>query len=320
MKKVLMLALLIAAQNVVAADYRWLNGWDRNSPQVPQYAEPYMKAVEAATNGRIKFIVSGPETVPAFEQLQPVASGAFQFLFTHGVYHFGTTSILGSLDALGGTPEQRRSSGIFDLVDKMYNRIGLKVLSVAFSPQGGYQLVVRQPLTAAGDLQGRKIRGNPAYAGVIRMMGASVVTMPVGEIYTALDKGVVDGFAYPTYGVLDARYYEVSKHLVRPAFGYGTIPILVNLAAWNKISAADQKIFLDEARKAELRWFDTVRGIIANEEKELLAKGMTIVQMGPEQAAKVQRVFADSIWEMGASKHKKDIDELRAFAKAKGLD
>ena len=80
MKRMLVLGLLLAATQAPAAEFRWLNSWDRNSPQVPLLAEPYIKAVEAATQGRVKFVASGPETVPAFEQLQPVASGAFQFL------------------------------------------------------------------------------------------------------------------------------------------------------------------------------------------------------------------------------------------------
>lgn len=314
------LALLLAATNGVAAEFRWLNSWDRNSPQVPLLAEPLVKAIEAATQGRVKFVISGPETVPAFEQLQPVAAGAFHFLFTHGVYHFGITPLLSVMDTLGGTPEQRRASGIFEKVDQMYQRQGLKVVHVPFGPDGGYQLVLRTALSATGDLQGKKIRGNPSYASVIRLLGASVVTMPVGEIYTAMDKGVVDGFAYPTYGVLDNRFHEVSKQLLRPAFGFGTLPIIANLAAWNKIEARDRKIIIDEAKRIGEKWFDMQKGLVANEERELLAKGMSIVKMSPQHAAKLQQTFADGNWDVAAQKHKKDVEELRAFAKSKGLN
>lgn len=315
----LIVALGVAISSL-AADFRWLNSWDRNSPQVPLLVEPYLKAVEAATAGRVKFIVSGPETVPAFEQLQPVASGAFHFLFTHGVYHFGTTPLLAVMDTLGGTPEQRYASGIFEKVDQMYQRHGLKVVHVPFGPDGGYQLVLRGPLSANGDLQGKKIRGNPSYASVIRLLGASVVTMPISEIYTAMDKGVVDGFAFPTYGVLDNRFNEVSKVLLRPAFGFGTLPIIANLAAWNRISPQDQKIMVDEAKRVGQKWYDMQKGLVANEERELLAKGLTTATMGQPFAAKLQQAFADGNWEVAAHKHKKDVEELRAFAKSKGLN
>ena len=59
--------------------------------------------------------------------------------------------------------------------------------------------------------------------------------------------------------------------------------------------------------------------LIAEEEKALVAKGMQIVQMGEAQKAKLHAAWSEGLWEMSAPKAKKDIDELRAFAKSKGL-
>jgi TRAP-type transport system periplasmic protein len=313
-------AVSLASSSAGAAEYRWLNSWGRDIPHIPLMIEPYLKAVEAASKGSIKFNVSGPEAVPAFEQLQPVAAGAFQFLNTHGAYHFGTLPLLAAIEAIGGTPEQRRSSGIFDLVDKMYQRIGLKIVAMPMGPDGSYQIVMKQPLTAAGDLQGRKIRGNPTYANVIKMLGASTVTMPPGEIHSALDKGVIDGFAFTTNGVLTTRMYEVSKYLVRPAFGFGTLPILANLAAWNKMPESDRKIMQDEGEKAAAKWLVDLTKLVVDEERELVSKGMTLVQMNDASKAKLKAAWSEGLWEIAGQKAKKEVDELRAFAKSKGLD
>ena len=310
----------IAPNAVDAAEYRWLNSWGKDIPHITLMIEPYLKAVETASKGSIKFNISGPETVPAFEQLQPVASGAFQFLNTHGAYHFGTIPMLAAIEAIGGTPEQRRSSGIFDVVDKMYQRLGLKIIAMPMGPDGGYQIVMKQPLTAAGDLQGRKIRGNPTYSNVIKMLGGSTVTMPPGEIYSALDKGVIDGFAFTTNGVLTTRFYEVSKYIVRPAFGFGTLPFIANLASWNKMPEADRKIMLDEGEKASAKWMVDVTKLIVDEERDLIAKGLTVVQMNDASKAKVKAAWSEGLWEIAGQKAKKDVDELRAFAKSKGLD
>ena len=77
-----------------AADIRLLSSWDKTNPAVGTLAEAFAKNVETATKGDLKFIINGPETVPPFEQLQPVAAGAFQMLFTHAIYHYGTTGRL----------------------------------------------------------------------------------------------------------------------------------------------------------------------------------------------------------------------------------
>ncbi|MFM9884161.1 MAG: TRAP transporter substrate-binding protein DctP [Burkholderiales bacterium] len=302
-----------------AADYRWLSGWDDNYPAMPYIVTPFIKAVEAASKGSIKIQRSGPETVPAFEQLQPVASGAFHFLFTHGAYHFGTTPMLTAIEAIGGTPESRRASGIFELIDKHYQKMGLKLVSIPMGPDGGYAILLRQPPGPSGDLQGRKIRGTPSYHGVFRMLGASPVQLPPGEIYTSLDKGVVDGAAWPVLGPLNYRWYEVAKYMLRPGFGFTTQPLLMNLAAWNKLSDAERKILLDEGRKMEDLWPVEAAKLFQSEEKALIEKGMTIVQMGEAQKVKLKDAWSEALWEMSLPKAKKDVEELRAFAKSKGL-
>ncbi len=315
------LALALPVLTSQAADYRWLNSFDRTQhASIPNFVEPYLKAVEAASGGSIKFVVSGPETVPPFEQLQPVASGAFQFLYTHGAYHFGITPLLAAIEALGGTREQRKASGVFDAVDQKYQKLGLKLIAIPMTPDGGYQIVLKKPPTAGGDLQGYKIRGNPTYLPVIRMLGASMVTLPPADVYTALDKGVVDGFAWLNYSVLESRLYEPAKYLLRPAFGVNVTAVLVNLGTWNKLSAAERKILLDEAVKAEDRWYQVSAGLMTEDEKNLLGKGMQIAQMGEAQKAKLRRTWSDGLWELAAQKHRKDVDELRALARAKGLD
>ena len=77
-------SLALSIINASAQEFRLLSSWDKNYPYNPVILDPFMKGVEAASKGRMKFLVSGPETVPPFEQLQPVGSGAFQFLFTSG--------------------------------------------------------------------------------------------------------------------------------------------------------------------------------------------------------------------------------------------
>jgi TRAP-type C4-dicarboxylate transport system substrate-binding protein len=303
-----------------AAEYRWLNSWDRTFPPTTMLVEPMLKAVEAASDGKMKFLVSGPETVPAFEQLQPVTSGAFQFLFTHGAYHFGTSPLAAAVEALTGTPEQRMASGVFEAVDKHYQKLGLKIIAWNMTVDGAYNIVLRRPPTPKGDLEGFKIRGNPTYLGVLQMLGASMVTMPASEIYTGLEKGVVDGFCWPSYGIVQGRFHEPARYFLRPAFGFGTFPVFVHLATWNRLSPAERKIILDEAAKAEARWFKDSARLMADEEKALASHGLQRAQIGEAYTAKLQRAWSDGLWQLSAQKFKKEVEEIRGIARAKGID
>lgn len=313
-------ALSVAAASAAhGADLRFLSSWDKTNPAVPAMAEPFVKGVEAGTKGSIKFGISGPETVPAFEQLQPVSTGVFQMLFTHAVYHYGTTGIAMGLDAVGGTPEQHHNSGMYEAIDKGYQKLGLKFIAAASSATRGYHIVLRAPVSPTGDLAGRKIRGTPSYNTVVAMLGGSSVVLPPGEVYSSLEKGVVDGAAWPAAGVLGMRWYEVAKYMLRPGFGYSTYTFLMNLNTWNKLTDAERTVITAEARKAEETWNRQYDQMAKDEEAELIKRGMQITEMGAAQKAKLPSAWAEAQWDLAEKKSGQEAKDLRALLKSKGL-
>ena len=314
------LTLLTGLHGAKAADYRLLASWDQNYPGRVVLLTSFMKTVEERTKGNIRFVVSGPETVPAFEQLQPTGAGVYQFLFTHGAYHFGTTPIGTALEAIGGDMNERNAAGIKDAVDKHYQKFGLKLVAMPMSPMGlGYHLILKSPIGPSGDLSGRKIRATPTYAGVLKMLGASSVILPPAEIYTALEKGLADGAGWPTLGVLNYRWYEVAKNIVRPAFGSVSLLLFANLSTWNKLSEEDRKVLLEESAKIEAKWFNDFKAIADDEERSLIAKGMSVTQMGDAQQAKLVEAWSLGQWENAAAKNPNDTNALRQLARSKGL-
>jgi len=310
------LALVSGAQ---AADMRFLSSWDKTNPAVGTIAEAFTKGVETATKGSVKFVISGPETVPPFEQLQPAATGVFQMLFTHGIYHYGTSGLAVGMDATRGSLEARRQSGMRDLIDKHYQKLGLKLVGLPISAKSGYHIVLRAPVGPEGDLRGRKIRGTPSYHNVINMLGASPVVLPGGEVYSALEKGVVDGAAWPASGVLALRWYEVAKYMLRPSFGLNHYLLLVNLSAWNKLSEAERNAMLAEGRKVEEIWFNAYDKMVQDEEVALIQRGMQITEMGAEQKAKLQAAWASAQWDLAEKKSGQEARDLHALLKSKGL-
>jgi TRAP-type C4-dicarboxylate transport system substrate-binding protein len=302
-----------------AADLRFLSSWDKTNPAVGTVAEAFTKGVESATKGSVKFIISGPETVPPFEQLQPATTGVFQMLFTHGIYHYGTTGMAVGMDAVRGDLEARRKSGLFDVIDKHYQKHGLKLVGLPISATKGYHIVLRAPVSPAGNLQGRKIRGTPSYHNVIGMLGASPVVLPGGEVYSALEKGVVDGAAWPASGVLAMRWYEVAKYMLRPSFGLNHYLLLVNLNAWNRLTDAERNAMLAEGRKVEDIWFKEYDRMVQEEEAELIKRGMQVTEMGPEQKSKLQAAWAAAQWDLVEKKNGQEGKDLRELLKRAGL-
>ena len=156
----------------------------------------FIEQVTSETAGEIVINVIGPGAIPPFEQLEPVSAGLVDLLFTHGAYHLGETGIGMALDAIYAEPAELRNSGLWQKVATHYEAFGLKLLSLPTSPRG-YHILLRDPISSACDIRGRKVRGSPVYHGLLRALGAVPVVLPAGEIYAALEKKVIDGAGWP---------------------------------------------------------------------------------------------------------------------------
>ncbi|MGE0734996.1 MAG: TRAP transporter substrate-binding protein DctP [Alphaproteobacteria bacterium] len=323
MKKHMLLGALAvlavgAAPAAQAESFRLLNSWDANFPATKVITVPYMDAVKAASNGAITITMSGPETVPAFEQFQPLQSGAFQLLMSHGAYHYGAFGMGLAGDAFKSDSAARRTTGVFQALDEAYQKKGLKLIAMPMHKEG-YQFIMRKGLPADGDLKGMKVRTTPGYLAIINAFGGVPVTLPPGEVYSALQKGVVDGAAWPTIGVLSFRWYEVANTLVRPTFGNSTYLLFMNLEAFKKLDAAKQKIMLDAGEKIERDAQATFTKLTQDEEKELLAKGMKIARFADKHAAQIEKLLADGVWGLVEKKEGDAGKAFRAFVLSKGM-
>ena len=282
--------------------------------------EPYINEIQAASNGSIKINVSGPETVPPLEQFEPVQAGAFQFLYTHGAYHFGISPLATVFEGLNGDPKQLRESGMVNYLDQQYQKIGMKLVFAPMTPYGWYGIILRKPLTAGGDLAGFKIRATPTYNALIRHLGATPVQLPPAEIYTSIDKGVVDGAAWGVVGPVSYKWFEVTKYMLRPSVGFNLNPVLMNLNAWNRLTPEEQKILTDTGRKYEEVWYREAGRRMQEEEKTMLGKGMEVVQMGDTKKEKLRETWSEGLWQLGLNSNgRKQVEEMQALAKSKGL-
>jgi TRAP-type C4-dicarboxylate transport system substrate-binding protein len=95
------------------------------------------------------------------------------------------------------------------------------------------------------DLSGLKIRITPVYRDFFQAMNASLIQTPPGEVYTALERGVVDGYGWPIHGIFDLNWHEKTKFRVDPGFYNAEVSITMNLDAYKKLNPA-QKSFLDK--------------------------------------------------------------------------
>jgi TRAP-type C4-dicarboxylate transport system substrate-binding protein len=298
-----------------------LSSWDRTQYAALEGALVFQEQVKKDSDGKLVVEIKGPETVPPFQQIQPVTAGVFDMLFTHGVYHAGSKGIALLADAIEPNLDKRREpGGVFDYIDKYYQKHNkLKLIAISITGTHGYQLLLRDAPNAQFDFKGLKIRATQSYFGVIKMLGGTPVVLPPNDVYSALEKGVVDGAAFPAAGVFTTKWYEVAHYRLRPTFGTSNQPLLYNMDAWAKLSPDEQKTVLQAGRETEKIMINQGNVTLAKEEAELDKLGMKIAQFPADKAELIKKTFFSSVWELGEQCCADGAKELHQIAQKASL-
>jgi C4-dicarboxylate-binding protein DctP len=133
------------------------------------------------------------------------------------------------------------------LLAKLETR-GIKGL--AFWDNGFKVMSANTPLHAVADYKGKKMRiqSSKVLEEQMRTLGAIPQVMPFGEVYQALDTGVVDGTENPLSNFFTQKMHEVQKHLTITNHGYLGYTVVVNKKFWDGLPA-DIRGQLEQAMK-----------------------------------------------------------------------
>jgi TRAP-type C4-dicarboxylate transport system substrate-binding protein len=97
------------------------------------------------------------------------------------------------------------------------------------------------------DLNGMKVRSTPLYNPFLQAMGATTVVMAPGDVYAGLQRGVVDGLAWPWGSVGVYGWQRFLKYRVKPDYFGASQPLLVNLDKWKGLNKAQQELLSKQA-------------------------------------------------------------------------
>lgn len=309
----------VTASNTEARELKMIGGFPEGFVFTTQIAKPFMDLVETKSGGEITVNFTGPDAVPTFEQFEPVQSGVFDLLFTHPAYHAGVTTVGLSIDAIGADPKKRREGGIIDYIDQHYQQKGMKLIAAPATGTKGFRYFLKQPIDGEPGLDGLKIRGTVSYHPMIEALGGKGVVIGGGEVYSALQTGVVDGAAWGLTGAKDFKWYEVADYMADPVFGQVGVMIFMNLDSWNALSEDEKSAISRAAETLELQSIDRFDKLAAQEKKDLLDLGMKMTSFSEAEAAQFEELWSNGVWSIAAKKQPDDIGPLRELAKKAGL-
>ncbi len=311
-------ASLAFVSSACATNLKLLSAYQPNFIFNVGITDNFKKNLVEMSGGKFKIQQFGPDVVPTFEQFQPTQAGVFDINFTHPTYHAGNMGLGILMDMTKFDPTKRRETGLFDAMDKAYQKHGIKV--IAFTPVSPYHYITKGPLSGKKpSFQGLKLRSNPTLQNVVLELGGSPVTLAGGEVYTSLQKGVIDGAAWTLVGVKDFKWNEVADYMVRPTFGSITMLLMMNLDKYNSLSAEERK-WIDEAgKKTELDSLAFFKERIEGEIEYLEDSGMGYTQMSADDAKKVNNYFNNGLVAMSEKLVGDKALKFKEMAEQKGM-
>lgn len=158
---------------------------------------------------------------------------------------------------------------------------GSGVRGLFYGEEGFRHFFTVKPVKSMEDLKGMKIRvsNDPVMNGMVKGLGASPTVVSFGELYSALQTGVVDGAEQPIANYKSNAFQEVAPNLILDGHTLGAIQVIITDAAWDKLTKEQQDI-ITEAGKYASEFNRKISEEAENKVlEELKADGINIVEV-----------------------------------------
>ena len=230
--------------------------------------EKFIDKVNTDGKGKIQInYIGGPKAMPPFEVGNALKGGVVDIVNVTGAFY---TNVFPEADAWKLTERpmaELRKNGGFDYMAKLYADKMNAIFLARHVDDNPFHLYLTKAI-AKPDLTGLKLRITPVYREFFQALGATVVQTPPGEVYTALERGVVDGYGWPITGIFDLGWHERTKFRVDPGFYSAEVSILINKASLEKLDGEQKKVIMDAAAWIEGQAAETARENAADTEKQ----------------------------------------------------
>lgn len=274
------------------------------------YAE-FVQNINDMSGGRIEVEQYGAgEVAAAGEVFEALRTGMLEIGSPWPSYYKGVVpegelegAVLGGLQNLQEVNTLFWKRGWADILrNEVYAPLGLYYLgNMPFD--AGYRIVSRNPITSLDDIKGLLVRAVPPVSTLLDNLGASVVSIPWGEQYTAMATGTIDAAVYGDFpDTLALKMHEFAPyHMDPPLAGYTNANFLVNMDAWNRLPEDLQHILQvaawENGRYSAIVGMDQALGAWT----EIQAEGAKMTYLSEEDVKTLRLAEMELLDELGAT-------------------
>ena len=260
-------------------------------------------------------IVGGPEVMNPFELGNAIKSGVIDVAQMPPSYYQGLFPGAQALLLAGKSPVEQRKTGAYDYLNELYHQmVNAHILTnwgygVKFHLYLGKNVNIEKVRNA--DLSGLKLRVLPIYKPLFDALGGTSITMNQSEVYTALERGTVDGYGYIAQDLKSQGWHGVTRYRVDPGFYNVVNMTIMNWPKLQSLSPKAREFLLSKSAEVEARWI-AVTPKYVQEQYELQSKGgVEVVTLQGPAAKKYMDTAIETGWADVKQKMPQHYDKLR---------
>ena len=258
---------------------------------------------------QINFL-GGPKAIPTFEAGNAVKTGVVDMAMNTGAFYTNVMPEADFLKLTQITVAEQRKNGAFDAINKVWNEKGNTQYLARMVENQPFHIYTNKKIDKP-DLTGQKIRISPVYRDFFQALNANVITTPPGEVYTALERGVVDGYGWPIGGIFDLNWHEKTKYRVDPGFYDAEVSLTMNLPMYKKLTDPQRNYLQKQllALEAENTFWTRYGNVETARQKTFGIQAITF-------DAATSKAFREKAYEVGWAGAAKQSPEVAARFKA----
>ncbi|MBR9884760.1 MAG: TRAP transporter substrate-binding protein [Oceanospirillales bacterium] len=293
-------------------------------------AQEWADSVAEKTNGEITVeLLPSQSIVNNNETLDAVGAGILQGHITDPSYFAGKNpafAVFGNMVGAWSDPYQflgyMRDSGGEDRYNALVEPYNVHLIRAgAMIPEA---LVSKRKIENLEDFKGLKIRAPEGMvSNIFQLAGAAPVNLPTSEVYTALEKGVIDAADYTVFATNYTQgYHKYAPYAAYP--GFHSMPMMaisLNKSIWDGLAPETQKLLEDSVDLFVDNLYQQLTKADQEQVKIAEANGVTIATLSPDELKKF-RATAQSEWNNWREKSpeaKEAIDTIVAYLKEQNL-
>ena len=187
------------------------------------------------------------------------------------------------------------------MLAKGFEQRGIRMLGV--SGLGFAYLMGDKPLGSSGELAGRKLwvpQNDAVAARIFEMGGVSTIPLPIGDVFTSLQTGLVDTVVNTPSGAVVLQWHGKLKHLVDQPLTFVVGFLVIDDKAWKKVAPADQAVLAKAFADAGRRMDANTRRDDAAALEAMKKQGLKVSPMDPAEARRWQALGAQLVTELDA--------------------